>query len=118
MIPRQVALYHRYHDLIRSGEYYRLASYRENHLFDCWQVVSPDGAEALITFVQVLGRPNNFHSRRLRLQGLDPEAMYREETTGKLYRGDALLYAGLPIPELWGDFRSCLLHLSQVNCEY
>lgn len=111
MIPKQVELYHRYHSLVSSGEYYRLASYRENHFYDCWQILSEDGREALVTFVQVLRRPGNLHSRRIKLQGLRPEGLYREEETGKTYRGDALMYAGLPIQELWGDFRSKLIHL-------
>ena len=110
MIPGQVALYHRFNDLVRSGDYYRLASYHENHQFDCWQIVSENGDESLITFVQVLGRPN-YHSRRIKLQGLRPEKLYREEETGAVYRGDALMYAGLMLENLWGDFRSKLIHL-------
>lgn len=113
-IPGQVALYHRYNDLVRTGEYYRLASYRENHQYDCWEIVSEDGKEALITFVQVLGRPN-FHSRRIRLQGLATEGQYREEDTNTVYSGDALMYAGLPVQNLWGDFRSKLIHLIRID---
>ena len=110
MIPGQVALYHRFNDLVRTGDYYRLASYHENYQFDCWQIVSENGDESLITFVQVLGRPNS-HSRRIKLQGLRPEKLYREEETGAVYRGDALMYAGLMLENLWGDFRSKLIHL-------
>ena len=113
-IPGQVALYHRYNDLVRTGEYYRLASYRENHQYDCWEIVSEDGKEALITFVQVLGRPN-FHSRRIRLQGLAPEGRYREEDSNVVYGGDALMYAGLPVQNLWGDYRSKLIHLIRID---
>jgi len=106
-IPGQVAMYHRYNDLVREGDYYRLASYSENGEYDCWQVSAKDGSETLVTFVQVLNRPN-CHSRRVRLQGLDPAALYRVEETGTVYGGDALMYAGLPVENLWGDFRSRL----------
>ena len=34
MIPEQVKMYHTYNDLVREGDYYRIASYRENHYFD------------------------------------------------------------------------------------
>lgn len=115
MIPKQVAMYHRHQELIRSGEYYRLASYRENHQFDCWQVAAADGSQALVTFVQVLGRPGNHHSRRIKLRGLRQEEFYREEETQRIYRGDALMYAGLPIREMWGDYRSCLIYLRLVE---
>lgn len=73
-------------------------------------MLAKDGSEALVTFVQVLNRPN-FRSRRVRLQGLDPNAYYRLETSGQVYSGGALLYGGLPVPALWGDFKSCLFHL-------
>lgn len=38
MIPEQVSMYHKYNDLVREGDYYRVASYRENGLYDCWMV--------------------------------------------------------------------------------
>ncbi len=110
IVPRQVELYHRYNDLIRDGDYFRLASYSENREYDCWQVASRDGSRVLVTFVQVLNRPN-CHSRRIRLQGLDPAAVYRVEATGQRFGGDALMYAGLPVENLWGDFRSRLIYL-------
>ncbi len=110
MIPRQVEMYHKYNDLVRTGDYYRIASYSSNHEYDCWEIVAKDGSEALVTFVQVLNRPN-FHSRRVALQGLDLHAQYEVEETGSIYAGDALMYAGLPIENLWGDFKSKLIHL-------
>ena len=114
-VTNQVALYHRFQDLIRSGDYYRLASYRENHQYDCWEVASEDGREALVTFVQVMGRPNNHHSRRIKLMGLCPEAEYLVEASQQIYGGDALMYAGLPVEDLWGDFRSKLIYLRRVD---
>ena len=111
MIPKQVAMYHKYNDLVREGDYYRIASYQENHYYDCYEVVSKDKKEALVTFVQVLNRPN-YHSRRIFLKGLDPEKNYRIEGEDKVYAGDSLMYAGLQIPNPWGDFQSKLLHLT------
>ncbi len=46
-IPQQTAMYHKYNDLVREGDYYRIASYRENHFYDCYMVVSKDKKEAL-----------------------------------------------------------------------
>lgn len=56
MIPEQTAMYHKYHDLIREGDYFRIASYRENHLYDCWASSAKDRGEVLVTYVQVLGQ--------------------------------------------------------------
>lgn len=74
-IRRQTELYHKYHLLIQNGDYYRLASYRENHYYDCIEVVSKDRTEAIVLYVQVLGRPNR-RSTRIRLRGLSPETIY------------------------------------------
>ncbi len=113
-IPQQVAMYHQYNDLVREGEYYRLASYHENHQYDCWQVVAEDGSKSLITFVQVTARAN-CHSRRIKLQGLDATAHYLDVGTNTVYTGDALMYAGFPIPMLWGDNQSVLISLKRLK---
>ncbi len=110
-IPEQVALYHKYNDLVRRGDYYRIASYRSNHFFDCYGVVAKDKREALFTFVQVLRRPN-YHSRIIKLAGLDASMRYRDEESGKWYSGDTLMNAGIPVQEMWGDFQSKLIHLT------
>lgn len=110
MIPQQVQMYHKYNDLVREGDYYRIASYRENHEFDCYLVAAKDKREVLVTFVQVIGRPN-YHSRCLRLQGLDSAMNYRMEGTDQVYGGDLLMNAGLQVENLWGDAQSKLYHL-------
>ena len=108
-ISGQVALYHKYNDLVREGDYYRIASLRENHYYDCYMVVAKDQSEALVTFVNVHARPN-YHSKRICLQGLDPKREYRLEETGTLYGGDLLMNAGFLVPSEQGDYRSYLYH--------
>ena len=105
--------YKKYASLIREGDYYRIASYQENHYYDCYEVVSKDKKEALITYVQVLSRPN-FHSRRVRLKGLSPEKRYRIQESGEVFSGDVLMQAGMLITPQWGDYRSRLIHLTGV----
>lgn len=116
MIPEQVAMYHKYNDLVREGDYYRIASYSENHTYDCWEVVSKDRKEALVTFIQVLAHPN-YHSQRVQLKGLDPNAFYEVEVKQgekpRVYSGEALMYAGINIEPMGGDFRGQLIHLIQ-----
>lgn len=117
MIPDQVAMYHKYNDLVRRGDYYRIARYAENHYYDCYEVVAKDKSEALVTYVQVLNRPA-CHSKRIRIPGLDPEKTYVIENAADWpemeqteYRGDMLHYAGINIPSFGGDFKGRLLHL-------
>ena len=113
MIPEQVKMYHRYNDLIREGDYYRIADYGENRLYDAWMVVSKDKKEALVTYIQVMQRPN-YKSRRIRLKGLDENTVYRDEQTGETYTGSALMYAGINMTGLHGDFKGKLIHLTAV----
>ena len=113
MIPEQVAMYHKYNDLVREGDYYRIASYSENRYFDCYGVVKKDKTEALYTFVQVLSRPN-YHSRRVFFKGLDPEKNYKIEGEDVVYTGDVLMKAGYLVQNLWGDFKSRLIHIVEA----
>ena len=114
MIPDQTRMYHKYHELIREGDYYRIASYSENHLYDCWAAASKDKKEVLVTYVQVLGRPN-VHSRRLFLQGFDPEGVYLLEGTQEKYTGEMLMKCGFLIKGITGDFRSRLYHFMKAE---
>ena len=112
LIPEQTAMYHKYNDLVREGDYYRIASYRENHFYDCYMVVSKDKKEALVTFVTVHARPN-YHSLKVRLQGLNPNLDYRLEGEMEnecVYGGDLLMNAGMLVPSEQGDYRSYLYH--------
>ncbi len=112
-IPEQVQMYHKYNDLVRSGDYYRIASYSKNHKYDCYMVVSKDRSEALVTFIQVMMRPN-YHSRNIRLKGLDPNRTYRIEGEERTYSGEALMYAGIQVQNPWGDFRGKLIHIVEA----
>ena len=113
MIPAQTAMYHKYNNLVREGDYYRIASYSENHYYDCYGVVSKDKKEALYTFVQVLNRPN-FHSRKICFKGLAPDKKYRIEGEDGIYTGDILMKAGYLVQNLPGDFQSRLIHMTEV----
>ena len=112
-IPAQVAMYHKYNDLVREGDYYRIASYAENHYFDCYGVVSKDKKEALYTYVQVLNRPN-YHSRRIYLKGLAAEKYYAIEGEEGTWSGEQLMNAGLLVQNPFGDFKGKLIHLTEV----
>ena len=124
MIPGQCKMYHKYRDLVTMGDYYRIASYAENGYFDAYMTVSKDMRESLLTFVQVMNRPN-VHSRIIRLKGLDPDAKYliqkfnMETGEDEVYlsymdkplSGETLMSGGIVIENLWGDNRGLLLHV-------
>ena len=82
-------------------------------------VVSEDKSEALVTFVQVLNRPN-FKSRKIKLKGLDCNKKYRIEGEECIYHGDTLMNAGILVQNPWGDYQAKLIHLVEVsedNCK-
>lgn len=110
-IPGQVEQYKKYYALMQQGDYYRIASWSDKKPYDCWAVVARDKREALVTFVQVLARPN-LHSRMIRLKGLEPEQEYELTETGEIFCGDELMQCGMPVAELEGDFQSRLYHFT------
>nr|MCR5407173.1 alpha-galactosidase [Lachnospiraceae bacterium] len=129
MIAGQVEMYHKYNELVRTGDHYRLTSYRENGLNDSWMVVSKDRSKALITYIKVMARPFK-RSAVLKLDGLDPNKDYRiscdkdvlctdtgeRSGNGFTLRGDTLMNAGILINEdssdMKGDFRGLLIDLT------
>ena len=108
-IPGQVELYHKYQELIQTGDYYRITSWSDRNPFDCWETAAKDGTHALVTCVQVLGQPN-VHSRNIKLKGLKEESRYRLEGTEEIYTGEELMYCGFLVRDLNGDFMSRLYH--------
>jgi len=112
MIPKQIDMYHKYNDLVRNGDYYRIENFSENNSFDCWAVVSKDKSEVLVTCIQVLGRAN-YHSRRIKLKGLLEDKMYINEETSEVLSGGALMYSGINI-SLYGDYSGKLIYFKLV----
>ncbi len=114
MVREQVKMYHKYNDLVRQGDYYRIASYRENNHYDCYMQVAKDKSEALVTYVQVKARAN-VKSKKLRLDGLDPARTYELEGTEEKYSGQVLMKAGFLFKDFWGDAVSRLYHFVAIE---
>lgn len=112
-IPEQIAMYHKYHDLVRQGDYYRIASYAANGVYDCYMVVSKDKEEAIISFVHVLLHPGEF-VHTIRFKGLHTDRNYEIEGEKRSYTGEELMYGGYRIHTPWagGDCFGSLIHLT------
>lgn len=122
----QTAYYRKLNELVREGDYYRLASYQKNHSNDCFQVCSLDKRKSLVFYVQVRNEPNQ-RSRFLKLRGLKEDVLYmvkevditKEEESdaaqnGKIQNGSVMMHAGLRIEWMWGDYRAKLFYLEQI----
>ena len=110
IVKEQVKEYHKYYDLIHSGNLYRLVCPWDNAFYCAWSFISQDKREALVTVVRMRKEENTL--LHLKLQGLDPDKIYTVEQTGERFSGALLMYAGL---ELTGwpheDGESCKLHI-------
>ena len=74
-----------------------------------WMYVSEDKSEALVTFVVI--RTSIHPVYFLKLRGLEPDAVYVDEATGKEYYGDTLMRAGLNLTANYHDGDSVVVHL-------
>lgn len=107
-IAEQTAYYRRINDLVAGGDFYRLVcpfKQRPNGGGDdaAWMFVSPDKSRAFVMYAQRLAVPGG-PPRRIRLQGLDPRAVYHIEELDSDFGGDELMYAGLTMPYFMADF--------------
>ena len=97
-ISNQIALYHKYYDVIHYGDLYRLITPFENEFKVAWEHVSEDKTEVLATVIQIKSSYDQFFM--LRLKGLDPEKIYVEQESGKEYSGAYLMNAGLNLTHI------------------
>jgi len=111
-IEDQIDRYHEYQKLILNGDFYRLISPFDDHTQAAWMYVSPDKKNALVQCVMQIMTANH-PPRRVKLQGLDPQSLYKIEELGITMHGDSLMNLGFTIPEVWGDHQSVCLTIKK-----
>ena len=98
-VKKQTAFLKKYRGLIQSGDFYRLLSpFKDDYC--SWMVVSEDKSRAVFAYYRILAGVNQGH-RRVRLKGLEPEAVYR--AGDKTYFGNELMNIGFEISHAPGD---------------
>lgn len=110
LVKKQIDDYKRYFDLIHNGTYYRLSNPFENSEFAAWEFVSKDQKEVLLNIV-TLNSPCNPAQEYVFLRGLKEQAVYQMEGAKEAYTGGALMYGGLPIPRMSGEYQAWQVHL-------
>jgi len=110
-IREQIRTYKRYQALIFGGLYYRLTDPASDRAV-AWAFVSRDGSQVLLCAV-LLQLHGNDCPVYIRLQGLLPHCLYREEGSGALYPSEALMEMGLPLPMQIGEYRAYQIYLKK-----
>lgn len=114
MVIEQVKEYHKYYDLIRHGDLYRLLCPWDDHRFAVWQFVSEDQNEALVTKMTLDNVWDHFQIVRLR--GLDPNKTYHCPQINLTCSGALLMNAGINMTEIapW-EYQSAKLYFHSAD---
>ena len=98
-IRKQIDDFRKYDKLTRNGDYYTLNGSGSGDGFTCWEFVSTDRNEALVSIV-VTDTEANAKFPYVRLRGLDEDSIYSIEGTDTEFTGAALMYGGFVFGEL------------------
>lgn len=103
-VCQQIQFYKKLRPMVQGGKLYRLLNPFEGNE-GATMVVGADEREVLVVYLKALSEPAApFHI--LRLQGLQEDAIYVDQTNGVGYSGSELMYAGISIPDTKEDFHS------------
>ena len=97
-------MYRQDEDLTLQGDLYRLIS-PESDKFCAYVKVSKDKNKAQLTFLEI-NATGFVESMTLRLQGLAPDKLYKNEETGEVHYGATLMNVGIRIGDLFRKKRS------------
>lgn len=110
-VGEQITRFKKYSRLIHNGLYYRLSD-PMNDKFAVWEFVSEDKKEVLVNGVIFRTEPNRTQYL-IKLRGLLPDADYRLDNGGGVYKGSALMNGGILLPKSWGDNYPVEMHFTK-----
>lgn len=108
-VKQQVENYKKYWHLLHNGRYYRLTDCEQDGEKAAWMFAAKDGSEALVQVVTCNTHCNS-PIQYFRCRGLQPDAVYCEQESGKEYYGSTLMNAGLPVRVMSGEYKAYQLH--------
>ncbi|ELC8456914.1 alpha-galactosidase [Clostridium perfringens] len=110
-LKEQISLYKEIRETVQFGTLYRLKSpFNSNEV--AWMMVSEDKNEVVVSYVRQWALVNESFSN-LKLTALDKDSEYEIIGEDIVLSGDELMYIGLNIPELQGDYVSKLWRLKK-----
>ena len=112
-VKKQVEFYKNIRSTVQFGDLYRLkSSFDSNEA--AWMNLSKDGKEVVVSYVKKYSEANVI-PRRLKVKALDENSLYEVIETGEVFGGDELMYIGLEIGELMGDYQAKNWTLRKVD---
>ncbi|MBU3099904.1 MULTISPECIES: alpha-galactosidase [Clostridium] len=111
-VKKQVDFYKEIRNTIQFGDFYRLKSPFESNE-TAWMFISEDGGEVIVYYFRVLAEANVDY-KPLRLKGLDKNSEYKVTNKDRAFGGDELMFIGLNIPSLQGDFQSYIWKFKKI----
>ncbi|MGU8585802.1 alpha-galactosidase [Clostridium perfringens] len=110
-LKEQISLYKEIRETVQFGTLYRLKSpFNSNEV--AWMMISEDKNEVVVSYVRQWALVNESF-RNLKLTALDKDSEYEIIGEDIVLSGDELMYIGLNIPELYGDYVSKLWRLKR-----
>lgn len=101
--------------LVLDGEFYRLRSPYETN--ECaWELVSPDKERAFVLCSRVMTviTRKRYYDARIRLKGLDENAVYRDVLHDRQYSGSLLMNRGITVDYPIEDFATYTMLLERL----
>ena len=103
-VKSQVEFYKNIRKTIQFGDLYRLKSAFDSNE-TAWMNISKDGNNLVVSYVKKYAEANVL-PKSLKLKALDENSLYEVSETGEVFGGDELMYIGLDIGELNGDYQA------------
>ncbi|CAI3552792.1 putative alpha-galactosidase [Clostridium neonatale] len=112
-VKKQIELYKSIRKVVQFGDLYRLKSpFKSNEV--SWITLSKDKEFAIVSYVKQYSEVNKIPGR-LKLKALDENSLYEIIETKEVFGGDELMYIGLEIGELIGDYVSKMWTLKKCK---
>ena len=114
MVKAQIVRYKQLQPLLLEGRCERLTDAVTDTCFTAWQFTAPDRSRAAVSVVVIDPQANPWPIH-IRLRGLDPQALYHESLTERVYTGAALCHAGLTLPIMQGDYPAVQIMIERTE---
>ena len=116
MVKAQIVRYKQLQPLLLEGRCERLTDAVTDTCFTAWQFTAPDRSRAAVSVVVIDPQANPWPIH-IRLRGLDPQALYHESLTERVYTGAALCHAGLTLPIMQGDYPAVQIMIGRTESQ-